>query len=399
MRFPTITEVACAGKRVLIRADFNTPLTPDGRVADETRLRAALPTLRHVMAQRARVILMSHLGRPKGTVVEAYRLAPVARRLAELVGVPVAMAPDCIGPEVERRVAALAPGEVVLLENLRFHPEEEANDPAFARQLARLGDLYVDDAFGAVHRAHASVAAITECLPSVAGLLLARELEVLSGLLTSPPRPFVCIMGGAKVSDKIGVFTRLAPQVDTFLIGGGMAYTFLKARGVAVGASLVDADRLADTRALLDGDPRATDRYRLPTDHVVAQSLSPGGPSRTVSGGIPDGWLGVDLGPSTTAAFEAILRQARTVLWNGPVGVFEVPAFRDGTARLARCLAESRATTVIGGGDTARAVTELGLAARFAHISTGGGATLEFLEGKELPGVAALARGLADRVR
>lgn len=388
----TVRDVEVKGKRVLVRVDFNVPLDEQGRVTDDSRIVAALPTIRYLLEAGARVILASHLGRPKGKVVEGLRLDPVATRLAGLLGRPVARAGDCVGEEARRAAAALRDGEVLLLENLRFHPGEEKNDPGFARSLAELADLYVNDAFGAAHRAHASTAGIADFLPAVAGFLLEKELEALGRLLHDPERPFLAVLGGAKVSDKIGVIRNLLNIADGLVVGGGMANTFLAARGYRMAASLREEDKEDLARNLLAEAARRGKGFHLPVDLVAAAEVKPGADRRVVKAeeGVPPGWKAVDIGPASMAAFGEAIASARTVFWNGPMGVFEIDEFAAGTEAVARALAESKATTVVGGGDSVAALEKLGLAGRMTHISTGGGASLEFLEGLELPGVACL---------
>ena len=390
-RVPALADLALAGRRVLLRVDFNVPLA-EGAVADDTRIRAALPTLRAILDQPgASVVLMSHLGRPKGRPRAALSLAPVAARLGALLGRPVTMAPDCVGPEVERLAAALPPGGVLLLENLRFHPEEEAGDAAFARRLAALGGAYVNDAFGAAHRAHASTALVARHLPAAAGLLMEREVAVLTQLLAAPARPFVALVGGAKVSSKAAVLDHLLPKVDSLLIGGGMAYTFLQARGVAVGGSLVEPDLVAAAGDLLRRAGELGVELALPCDHVAAAAVSAAAAHAvTPREAIPGGAVGVDIGPRTRALFQARIAAARTVMWNGPMGICELAPFAAGTHAVAQAVAECPGTTVVGGGDSLAAVNAAGVAGRITHVSTGGGASLELLEGRALPGVAAL---------
>jgi phosphoglycerate kinase len=388
----TVRDIDLKGKRALIRVDFNVPLDKKtGQITDDTRIRESLPTIRYCFEHGAAVVLMSHLGRPDGQRVLSMSLQPVAVRLGELLQRPVTFIPECVGAEVEARVKALQPGQLALLENLRFHPEEERNDPAFSKQLAALGELYVNDAFGSAHRAHASTEGVAHHLPAVAGLLMEKEITYLGAALKEPKRPYVAILGGAKVADKIGVLKRLIEQVDRILIGGGMAYTFLKAQGHAIGSSKLEADKLGLAGELLDAATKRRVVILLPMDHVITTSLKPGSPVKSISTvDTPDGWLGADIGLSTIDAFTKALADAKTVVWNGPLGVFEQPRFCEGSRRVAETLANLNATTVIGGGDTAACVRQLKLADRMSHMSTGGGASLEFLEGKILPGIAVL---------
>ena len=391
----TVRDIAVRGRLVLERVDFNVPLDDEGRITDDTRIRASLPTIRYLIAHGAAVVLMSHLGRPKGKPDPKYSLKPVAERLSELLGQPVRLAPDCVGPQIDLMVRGLVPGDVLLLENLRFHAEEEANDPAFAQQLATLGDVYVNDAFGTAHRAHASTEGVTHyLLVSAAGLLMEKELAFLGGALEHPKRPLVAISGGAKVSDKIAVLDRLIDLADAVLIGGGMANTFFKANGLSVGDSLAEDDKLDEARRLMAKAQDAGKRLILPVDVAVADRFAADA-ERTLTSPdhVPDGWRILDVGPQTIVAFGEILADAQTIVWNGTLGVAEFPAFAQGTNALIGLLVERTAqgaTTIVGGGDSAAAVEAAGAAEKVTHVSTGGGASLEFLEGRTLPGVAAL---------
>ena len=383
----TVRDAEVEGTRVLVRVDFNVPLT-DGRVADDTRIRAALQTINYLLDHGAKVILMSHLGRPKGKVVSELRLDPVAERLAELLGRPVRKLDDCVGPGVASAVAEMRPGDAILLENTRFHPEEKSNDPTFAEKLASLAAVFVNDAFGAAHRAHASTVGVAEYLPSVAGFLMEKEIAFLGQALAAPEHPFVAILGGAKISSKIGVIDNLLTRVDGLLIGGGMANTFFKAQGREIGQSLVEDDSLDVASKTLE---RAGEKLVLPVDVVVADRFDAEADSKVVPvDQVPEDWLILDIGPETVELFERKLAGAKTVVWNGPMGVFEFPRFAEGTFAIARFLADLEATTIIGGGDVVAAVGQAGVTDRIAHVSTGGGASLEFLEGKPLPGIAAL---------
>ena len=391
----SVEDIDVASKTVLVRVDYNVPLHPGTtEISDDSRIRASLPTVRHLINQRSKVLLCSHLGRPNGKIVEELRMAPVARRLSHLLRSPVTQAPDCVGPEVASAVESTPVGGVILLENLRFRRGEEQNDPRFASALASLAEVFVNDAFGTAHRAHASTEGVTRLLPSVAGLLMARELEMLGRALQSPQRPLAVVLGGAKVSDKIGVLENLVPKADALIIGGGMAATFLKATGLEVGDSPVEEDRLELAAALIR-DARSQGRALiLPVDVVVGDAFAATAAHRSVEvDRISPGWRIMDIGPLSVGCIQEALSGVRTVLWNGPMGVFEWEPYAQGTVRVANILANlSRATTVIGGGSTAEAVERLGLADKMTHVSTGGGASLEFLGGKELPGVAALQR-------
>jgi phosphoglycerate kinase len=386
----TIRDIDWSGKRALVRVDFNVPL--DGqRITDDTRVRAALPSIQYLLDHGASVVLMSHLGRPKNKVVEGLRLAPVAAHLSGLLGRPVKTAPATTGPEAEAAAGALKPGEVLLLENTRFDAREEANDESMARELARLGDVYVNDAFGAAHRAHASTEGVARLLPAVSGLLMEKELAELGAILENPERPFIAIMGGAKISDKISVITNLLRMVDALLIGGGMANTFLLAMGNNVGDSLAEANASEEVNKILFFAKDRGAEILLPVDVVIADAMDANANRKVVPiGNVPDGWRILDIGPETVAAFSEMVKSAKTVFWNGPMGYFEAAPFAEGTRAIAKAMGESGARTVIGGGDSVAAVEQMGLADKITHISTGGGASLELLEGRELPGVAAL---------
>jgi phosphoglycerate kinase len=389
----TIRDFDPHGKRVFVRVDFNVPLG-NGRVTDDTRIRAAIPTIKYLLDHGAIVILASHLGRPKGKVVEGMRLRPVAERLGRLLGRAVPVTGDCIGVGTVDALARLKPGQAILLENLRFHSEEEANDPEFAKTLAGYADVYVNDAFGTAHRAHASTEGIARILPAYAGFLMEREIYALSGLIETPDRPYAAVIGGAKVSGKLQVLTNLVKKVDVFVLGGGMANTFLVARGHTVGKSLLEAEMVDEAKSILAAAEERGVTFLLPTDVVVAKEVTQGSEKKIVSvAKIPNSWSIVDVGPESTKAFQAGLDEAKTVLWNGPLGVFEIPTFGDGTRAMARYLAaraEAGVTVVVGGGDSVAAIEQVGLAEKMTHVSTGGGASLEFLEGRELPGIAIL---------
>ncbi len=391
MNKKTIEDIDVRGKRVLVRVDFNVPMDENGNITDDRRIRAALPTIQYLLKNNAKVILMSHLGRPKGEYDPKYSLAPVAKHLSKLLGQEVIMAKDVIGESAKEAVAGMKEGQVVLLENVRFHKEETKNDPEFAKALAQLGDIYVNDAFGSAHRAHASTEGVAHYLPAVAGYLIQKELEFMGKALENPDRPFVAILGGAKVSDKIGVIENLINKVDVLLIGGGMAYTFLKAKGYEVGNSLLEEDKVELAKQLMEKAKEKGVKLLLPVDNVIAQEFKADAPHKVVdSDKIEAGWMGMDIGPKTREMFGEEIKKAKTVVWNGPMGVFEMPAFAEGTKAVAKYVGECGGTTIIGGGDSAAAVEQLGFADKMTHISTGGGASLEFLEGKVLPGIAAL---------
>jgi 3-phosphoglycerate kinase len=395
----SLRDVDVRGKRVLTRVDFNVPIKEDGdeiEITDDTRIRAALPTINYLREQKAKTILMSHFGRPKGKRVQKYTLRPIGDHLHTLINQPVIFSHDTIGEVPEKIIASMQEGDVALLQNLRFQPEEEANDPKFAQSLAKFGEVYVNDAFGAAHRAHASTVGVTKFIEKCAmGFLMEKELKYLHEELDNPAKPFLVIMGGAKVSDKIGVLKALMEKADTILLGGAMANTFFKARGIPIGASRVEADKTDLATELVDLAKERGVKFLLPIDVIEAQEIKPGAPTRNTSRlsrehGITDGWQAVDIGKATIALFEEEIATAKTILWNGPVGIFEIPDFAEGTIAIAEAMAKSGATTVIGGGDSVTAVKQAGLADKMTFISTGGGASLELLEGKELPGVAAL---------
>ncbi len=389
----TVKDIDLKGKKVLMRADFNVPLNDQLEITDDTRIQAALPTIKYILDQGASLILMSHLGRPKNEPDSKFSLAPVAKKLSEVLGLNVIFNDDgeVVGQITKDAASALKPGQVLLLQNTRFRPEEKKNDAGFAKELASLGDVFVDDAFGSCHRAHASTAGVAQYLPSVSGFLIQKELDFIGGALEDPKRPFVAILGGAKVSDKIGVINNLLDKVDTLIIGGGMAYTFLKAQGYEIGTSLLEADKIDLAKDLLKKAKDKGVELLLPTDIVVAPEFKADAKPTTVAvNAIPSDQMGLDIGTATQTAFAQVIKEAKTVIWNGPMGVFEFPAFAKGTSAVAKAMAESDAITIIGGGDSAAAVKQLGYESGMSHISTGGGASLEFMEGKVLPGIAVL---------
>lgn len=387
----TIEDIEFKGKKVLTRCDFNVPQDDEGNITDDSRIRAAIPTIDYLLSNQAAVILCSHLGRPKGEFNSKYSLAPVVARLSELLNKEVKLAKDVIGPDADALTSAIKPGEVVLLENVRFHKEEEKNDPEFAKKLASYADIYVNDAFGTAHRAHASTAGVADYLPAVGGYLISKEISIMGEALQNPKRPFVSILGGAKVSDKIGVINNLLEKVDALIVGGGMAYTFVRAMGGTVGQSICEEDKLDYAREMVEKAKARGVKFLLPIDTIAADRFAADAEAVTVeTKAIPDDLMGLDIGPKTIKLFTETIRSAGTVVWNGPMGVFEFEKFAEGTRSIARALAETDCISIIGGGDSAAAIQQLGFADRMTHISTGGGASLEFLEGLELPGIACL---------
>ncbi len=392
MNKKSIKDVDIRGKKVLMRADFNVPLSEELKVGDDTRIKAALPTIKYAVENGARLILMSHLGRPKGEVQDSMRLTPVGDRLSELLGKPVTKLDECVGDGVKKACSEMKDGDVILLENLRFHKEETKNDPGFAEKLASPGEIYVNDAFGTAHRAHASTEGVTKFLKTaVAGFLMAREIEYFEKALSEPEKPFVAILGGAKVSDKISVIENLLDKVDSILIGGGMAYTFIKAEGKEIGSSKLEEDKIETAKSLREKAKEKNVKILLPIDHLIADKVDASSNTRVVDEAIPQNWMAVDIGPKTVDEFKKELREAKTIMWNGPLGIFEISKFARGTEDIAKYIAAlSKSTTIIGGGDTASAISKFGLSDKMSHISTGGGASLEYMEGKDLPGIAAL---------
>ncbi len=395
MKKLSIKDCDVKGKRVLARVDFNVPIDGDKNITDDTRIRESLETVKNIVDRGGRLILMSHLGRPRGKRDAELSLTPVAYRLGELVDNPLRFADDCIGPDAKEKAASLQDGEILLLENLRFHPGEESNDPEFAKELASLGDIYVNDAFGTAHRAHASTAGVADYFNTrAAGFLMERELVALTDAMAAPKRPAVAVLGGAKIKGKINLIRTLLEKVDTVLVGGGMMYTFFKATGLSIGRSIVDESFLGMCKEVMDKTKESSSKLLLPVDTIIAQEIDDGSPTREVStADIPDDWIGVDIGPKTVELFRSELANAKTIIWNGPMGVFEKPNFAEGTKAMARAVADATergATTIVGGGDSVAAINLMGIKDRFTHVSTGGGASLEFMEGRELPGVAAL---------
>jgi len=397
----SISDLEIEGKKVLIRCDFNVPLDDKGKITDDTRIQAALPTIRYALGRECAVILMSHLGRPKGKVDPKLSLKPVAEKLGELLNLEVLMAPDCIGPEVEKMARELKGGEVLLLENLRFRSGEETNDEKFTQQLASLADVFIQDAFGTVHRAHASTSGVPKHLPSGAGFLLQKEIKYLKQALEEPERPFLAILGGAKISTKIGVIKKLLSKVDSLILGGAMAYTFLRAENIGTGSSMVEEDKIDTAGEILKQASKKKVTVLLPLDHIIANKVSEDAESKEISEvAIPEGWIGVDIGSFSIKRFSSAIKSAKTILWNGPMGIFEIDKFSKGTKTIAEAIAEATkkgSISVVGGGDSVAAVTKSGLQENVSHISTGGGAALEFLEGKELPGIAVLKDKRGDK--
>lgn len=394
LKLKRLQEMPVAGKRVLVRVDFNVPLK-NGAVADDSRLRAALPTLRYLLEARAKIVLISHLGRPKGIPESKYSLAPVAGELGRLLGKPVSFSPDCVGSKAEKVAGALKEGELLLMENLRFYPGEEKNDSDFAQALSHLGEVFVEDAFGAIHRAHASTVGTPKILPSCVGFLVQKELEFLDRVIGNPARPFVAIIGGAKVSDKLAVLNKLLDRVDTLLIGGGMAYTFLAAQGMAIGKSLLEKEKTLDAQAVIDKSYAKKITFLLPADHLAVREIKSGAEILETQGmAVPEGLIGVDIGPHTIEIFSEEIAKAKTIFWNGPMGIFEIPAFAHGSIAIAEAMAKAGkagATTIVGGGDSLAVLSQAGLSDQMSHCSTGGGASLELLEGKVLPGLSAIS--------
>lgn len=386
----TVKDIPLNGKRVLVRVDFNVPLDDKRKITDDTRIVESLPTIKYIMDNGGKVILMSHLGRPKGGVDPQFSLDPVAERLSTLLKKDVKKLDECVGEDVEEAVKKMKEGDVILLENLRFHKEEEKNDPTFAKQLASIGDVFVMDAFGTCHRAHASTEGVTKYLPSVAGFLVQKEIEYFEKVTKHPDKPFCLMLGGAKVADKIPVIENMLDKIDFLIIGGAMAYTFLKSRLKGIGNSRVENEMMDTVKKIFEKASVNKVSIFLPKDHVVATEIKEGAKTKVVGEHIPDGWIGLDIGPETIKSFEAVLKDSKTIVWNGPMGLFEMKAYSKGTTQIAKSMAKLNATTVIGGGDTAAAVNQLKLGSKMSHISTGGGASLEYLEGKVLPGIAAL---------
>ncbi len=387
----TVEDIDVTGKKVLVRCDFNVPINAEGQITDETRINGALPTIKYLLDHQAKLILCSHLGRPKGEFKPEFSLAPVAKRLSEILGREVKMAKDVIGDSAKELTSNMKDGDIVMLENVRFHKEETQNDPAFAKELASMAEIFVNDAFGTAHRAHASTAGVAAYLPAVCGFLIQKEIEVMGAALDHPEHPFVAILGGAKVSDKINVIENLLDKVDALIIGGGMAYTFLKAKGYSIGNSICEDDKLDLAKDIMEKAEQKGVELLLPVGSIIGDKFAADANAKYVpSDAMPDGWMGLDIGSITVDKFSKVIRRAKTIIWNGPMGVFEFPRFAEGTKAIAKVVAETDATTIIGGGDSVAAVQQLGYADKMTHISTGGGASLEFLEGKELPGIACL---------